>query len=119
MAPRKRTPLLDRFARFVQRTDDLFGCWLWTGSLRNGYGQINDGTRRTIYAHRIVWEQTYGPIPPGRCICHHCDERRCCRPDHLFLGTRADNIADMVRKQRHPHGATHYRVVRKRLEQAE
>jgi hypothetical protein len=109
MASRQFTPIAERFARHVQITDNPSACWLWTGSLRNGYGQINKGDQSggMLYAHRLAWELTYGPIPPAMCVCHVCDERRCCRPDHMFLGTKADNLADMWSKQRHQHGATH------------
>ena len=84
------------------------GCWLWTASLfRNGYGQINpEGTgvsqRR---AHRLSWELHKGPIPHGAQVLHKCDVRSCVNPDHLFLGTGADNMADMIAKGRAKHPA--------------
>jgi len=53
-----------------------------------------------VRASRVSWELTYGAIPPGAWVLHHCDERLCTRPDHLFLGTVADNNADMVQKGR-------------------
>jgi hypothetical protein len=54
-----------------------------------------------VLAHRAAWEVTFGPIPDGLFVCHSCDTPACVRPDHLFLGTLADNNLDMVGKMRH------------------
>jgi len=71
-------------------------CWPWTRSLSpKGYGRV-----RGRNAHRVAYELTYGPIPPGMFVCHTCDNPPCCNPAHLFLGTYLDNIADMVAKKR-------------------
>lgn len=65
-----------------------------------GYIRISRNGR-ALYAHRAAWEDAYGPIPPGLCVLHKCDNPRCARPDHLFLGTRAENNLDMTSKGRH------------------
>jgi hypothetical protein len=71
-------------------------CWLWqAGHFTHGYGSY-----RQDYAHRIAWRLRYGPIPEGMCVLHRCDVMGCCNPRHLFLGTQADNLADMRAKGR-------------------
>ena len=76
------------------------GCWLWSGTAASGlYGHYLGKQ-----AHRIAWELTYGPIPNGKKICHHCDNPPCVRPTHLFCGTQKQNSHDAVRKGRLPRG---------------
>lgn len=94
----------ERLAR-LSKPDEATGCINWTSSTRNGYGSLSigsrtDGTRRTVRAHRLAFETFVGPIPDGMEICHHCDNRRCINPKHLFAGTHQDNIDDREAKGR-------------------
>jgi hypothetical protein len=97
---------IERFWRYVEKGPD---CWLWRGEVQvQGYGQWQvtkaGGKRIRVLAHRAAWELEHGGIPDGKQVRHRCHVRLCVRPDHLLLGTAADNSADMVRAGRSTSG---------------
>lgn len=88
--------------RFWAKVEKLSGdgCWMWTGAKAHfGYGSVRI-RGKTLRAHRVSWEWAHGPIPNGLCVLHRCDTPACVRPSHLFLGTKAQNTQDMMRKGR-------------------
>lgn len=99
----RRRPLDERFWSRVERGD---GCWNFPSSDHGkGYRRFSVG-QQSHYAHRIAWALIDGAIPDDLGVLHHCDNRACVRPDHLFLGTNLDNIEDKVRKGRQQRGET-------------
>lgn len=106
--PKPSTTLAQFASRFwarVDRSNTCVGCWEWEGGRNSrGYGTVwFNGA--VVQAHRAAWELTNGPIPAddtyhGVCVCHSCDNPKCCNPQHLFLGSNADNMKDMARKGR-------------------
>lgn len=96
--------------RFWKKVHKTSSCWLWTGSVdKGGYGRIwsiQSNTR--LRTHRYSWELHNGPIPEGAQVLHNCpdgDNPACVNPNHLFLGSNNDNVADMMKKGRHGSGA--------------
>ena len=108
---RNPLPLSIRLWSRVDMSAGPDGCWLWMGGLNaNGYGQIRRepegnairGIKTTT--HRVAWELTHGAIPENLGVCHRCDTPRCVNPLHLWLGTHAENLADMKVKGRAARG---------------
>lgn len=93
-------------AWFVDAKIDPQGCWEYKGAQnKDGYGRgLSEGTYQL--AHRRIYEAFVGQIPSGLCVLHHCDNPPCCRPSHLFLGTRTDNAKDKLLKMRQARGAS-------------
>lgn len=101
--------VLERFEnKFVPEPNS--GCWLWTAfTTPKGYGQFWDGI--CIWrAHRFSYKLYKGPIPKGLFVLHKCDVPECVNPDHLFTGTNAENVADMVSKGRQQKGPSHWKA---------
>ena len=92
-----------------QLREGLGACWVWTSGtyIKSGYARFSrrEGpySSKSVLAHRFAFEMAYGPIPINFLVCHHCDNRLCVRPEHLFLGTQQDNMDDMLRKSRESH----------------
>ena len=108
-----REELIARYADDEQRLWDKIDrrgeheCWPWTaGTGSRGYGRFKYRGRMQ-YAHRLVFEDEYGPIPDGLEVCHSCDNPPCCHPEHLSIGTRTDNMRDAVEKGRTASGDRH------------
>lgn len=104
--PRPKTPVEERYERHViRRSEDE--CWDWSAFKHDGYGRIDDGSGRSVGAHRVSYEMHVGPIPEGMDVLHRCDEAACTNPRHLFTGTNRDNTQDRDRKGRTCVGQNH------------
>lgn len=91
----------ERLAVYTKRSPR---CWEWIGAKNaQGYGVLRVGESARL-AHRIAYVAAYGPIAQWMCVLHRCDNPSCVRPDHLFVGTLADNNADMDAKGRRRSG---------------
>lgn len=94
--------------RFWPRVDKSGECWNWTGGIsrKNGYGQFSLGRKSdgATSAHRFSWKLHFGEISDGLWVLHRCDNPKCVRSDHLFLGTSAENTADRCAKGRGMRG---------------
>ena len=92
--------------RFWGRVRKTAGCWIWRHRAPGGYATFATNGRGSCHpAHRVSWFIAYGEIPIGVCVLHRCDNPRCIRPDHLFLGTPQDNSDDKVAKGRYRHAS--------------
>lgn len=108
---------IQRFWDRVDKSDGENSCWLWTrGKNNKGYG-VFSVTGRNRYTHRLAWILTYGEIPQNLSVCHHCDNRLCCNPNHLFTGTAKDNVQDMMRKGRNRWGKGNSKLTRIQVEE--
>ena len=87
--------------RFWSKVDNSGDCWEWRGAIsKSGYGSFG-AMGKTMRAHRMAWILARGEIPAGMCVCHSCDNKKCVRPEHLFLGTQRDNLDDAMKKKTH------------------
>lgn len=98
----KRLKIDDPIERiFLKTRTNKNGCWEWLGYVNRAQYGMTAIKGKTYYVHRLFYQLLNGPLPESIFVCHHCDNPRCCNPEHLFHGTRQENIEDQVRKNRH------------------
>ena len=85
------------------------GCWIWIGAKQHSYGKMRF-MMKDVRAHRASWMIHFGEIPEGMSVLHRCDTPLCVNPNHLFLGTQQENMADKVAKGRIGNTALHNRI---------
>lgn len=110
---------LKALGRLLSKVDDSngTGCWEWQTSIYpSGYGQFYygeiDGKERQGKAHKAAWVLLRGVVPDGLMVLHRCNNRRCCNPDHLYLGTHMQNMKDRDKAKRTSRGAHRYNFKR-------
>lgn len=115
---RPQTPVTERFWNRVDKTlghGPKGECWVWVaGHDGYGYGAIRY-KGKSVVTHRVSWEMANGLIPDGMKVLHRCDNPPCVNPDHLFLGTHQDNMADMKEKKRYANRHTKRTVAQQRV----
>lgn len=91
--------------------DPRTGCLVWKrGTHKDGYGHLRVEGKQKL-AHRHAWELVNGPIPSGMCVCHHCDNRACVNPEHMFLADHNGNMRDRRNKDRFSRKLSREQVV--------
>ena len=98
-------PLRDRLLAQCDKRED--GCWIWNRTIVQRYGQLRGRGAKLVRAHRASYETFVGEIPDGLCVLHSCDRPLCINPDHLRVGTRAENMAEAAQRGRTARGRLH------------